>query len=53
MTRIEDLMKDSNNKGLMIYVNSPGGSVYQTDELYLQLKEYKTRTKRPDLFLLR
>ena len=26
MTRIEDLMKDSNNKGLMIYVNSPGGA---------------------------
>ena len=50
MTRIEDLMKDSNNKGLMIYVNSPGGSVYQTDELYLQLKEYKTRTKRPIYF---
>ena len=43
---IGSLMKDENNKGLFIYVDSPGGSVYEADELYLKLCEYKT-TGRP------
>lgn len=47
MARVDDMMKDSDNEGLILYVNSPGGSVYQSDELYLKLKEYKETTKRP------
>ena len=43
---IDSLMKDENNKGLFIYVDSPGGAVYEADELYLKLCEYKT-TGRP------
>lgn len=35
------------NKGLMIYVNSPGGGVYESDELYLKIKEYQQSTQRP------
>ena len=50
LQRVEDLMKDPQNKGLMIHVNPPGGNVYQTDELYLKLKEYKEKTKRPLYF---
>ncbi len=43
-----DEMKDAdNNKGILLYVNSPGGAVYQSDELYLKLMEYKEATGRP------
>lgn len=31
----------------MLYVDSPGGTVYESDELYLKLEEYKEKTKRP------
>ena len=43
-----DQMKESNrNKGILLYVDSPGGAVYQSDELYLKLMEYKEETNRP------
>lgn len=44
---VDNLMKDSKNKGLFIYVDSPGGTVYEADELYLKLCEYKENTGRP------
>jgi len=44
---IDDLIADDNNKALLIFVNSPGGGVYESDELYLKLKEYKETTGRP------
>ena len=44
---IDDLIGDNFNKGLLLYVNSPGGSVYESDELYLKLKQYEEETKRP------
>lgn len=44
---IDDMIKDSKNKGLILFVNSPGGGVYESDELYFKLKEYKDATKRP------
>lgn len=44
---IDKLIRDRNNKGLVIYVESPGGGIYESDELYLKLKEYKEKTKRP------
>jgi protease-4 len=47
MKIIDDLIKNDNNKGLLLYVDSPGGSVYESDELYLRLAEYKEKTKRP------
>ena len=47
MARVDDMMNDSDNEGIMLYVNSPGGSVYQSDEFYLKLKEYKETTGRP------
>ena len=43
---VDSLMKDDNNKALFIYVDSPGGSVYEADELYLKLCEYK-KSGRP------
>ncbi len=47
LARIEEFMQDENNRGLLLYVNSPGGSVYQSDELYLKLQKYKEKTGRP------
>jgi protease-4 len=41
------MMEDSYNKGILLYVDSPGGAVYETDELYLKLREYKQKTGRP------
>jgi len=44
---IDDMMKDKENKGLILFVNSPGGSVYASDELYYKIKEYQKKTGRP------
>ena len=44
---IHQMEYDSNNKGILIYINSPGGTVYDSDELYLKLMEYKQVTNRP------
>ena len=44
---IDQLMQDKDNKGILLYVDSPGGTVYESEELYLKLKEYKETTGRP------
>jgi len=44
---INTLMNDSNNKGICLWIDTPGGAVYECDELYLKLMEYKERTGRP------
>ena len=47
LRQIDYMKGDTSNLGIMLYVNSPGGSVYASDELYLKLKEYKEETGRP------
>ncbi len=47
LKKIEQLKEDSNNRGLVIAVNTPGGGVYESDELYLAIKDYKETTGRP------
>lgn len=47
MEYIEQMKESKQNKGILLYVNSPGGAVYQSDELYLKLMEYKEETGRP------
>jgi len=47
LTYIDEMMQSTTNKGILLYVNSPGGGVYESDELYLKLKEYKEKTERP------
>lgn len=44
---IDQLMDDKNNKGILLYVDSPGGTVYESEELYLKLVEYKEQTGCP------
>ena len=47
MNYIEQMENSSLNKGILLYVDSPGGAVYQSDELYQKLMEYKEVTNRP------
>ena len=44
---IDKLMKDGNNQGILLYVDSPGGTVYESEELYMKLLAYKEQTSRP------
>lgn len=44
---IEEMMNSTYNKGILLTLNTPGGSVYATDEVYLKLMEYKEKTGRP------
>lgn len=47
MDYIEQMEQSSANQGILLYVDSPGGAVYQSDELYLKLMEYRENTGRP------
>lgn len=44
---IDRMKEDPSNKGILLRVDSPGGTVYESEELYLKLKEYQQKTKRP------
>ncbi len=45
LNTIHKLKNDKNNKGLAIFIDSPGGTVYEADETYLALQNYKTSGK--------
>ncbi len=47
LNSIDDMSKDDYNKGIILYLNTPGGSVYASDELYFAIKDYQEKTKRP------
>ncbi len=47
LSAIDAMMYDKDNKGMILYVDTPGGSVYASDELYLKIKEYQEYTGRP------
>ena len=47
LDHIDMMMADSYNRGMILSVNTPGGSVYDIDELYLKIMEYKEKTGRP------
>ena len=47
ISAVEGMMENDNNKAMMLYVNTPGGSVYESDELYLKIREYQETAKRP------
>lgn len=44
---IDALKTSRSNKGILLTVNSPGGGIYESDDLYLKLMEYKDETDRP------
>ena len=43
---INKLKNDSSNVALALFIDSPGGNVYQSDEIFLALKDYK-ESKKP------
>lgn len=45
LEQIEDARLDNNNKGLILFINTPGGTVYETDEVYMELLEYQETGK--------
>lgn len=47
LNRVEDMKKDSLNKGIILSIDTPGGEVYAVDELYLAIKDYEKETGRP------
>lgn len=47
MSYVDELMYSDYNKGIMLYIDSPGGTVYESDEMYVKLMEYKEETGRP------
>ena len=47
MKFVDSLMEDETNHGILLKVNSGGGTVYHSDEFYLKLMEYKEVTGRP------
>lgn len=46
MNTISRLKEDSKNAGLAVYINSPGGAVYQADEIYHALQDYRTTGRK-------
>lgn len=42
---VNKLKESKTNKAIALFINSPGGNVYQADELYLALQNYKTSGK--------
>ncbi len=46
MEFIDRLTNDPYNKGILLYLDTPGGAVYESDELYLKLEQYKEITGR-------
>ncbi|WP_147616068.1 signal peptide peptidase SppA [Treponema pectinovorum] len=46
LDKIESLKNDEKNKGILLFIDSPGGAVYQSDEAYLKLIDYKNTGKK-------
>lgn len=47
MELIDAYIQSPYNTAILLKVNSPGGSVYVSDEIYYKLLEYKEKTNRP------
>ncbi len=47
MSYVDALIDNEYNKGIILRMDTPGGAVYEADELYLKLEEYKEKTHRP------
>ncbi len=47
LSTIQGLTQDHNNRGILLYIDSPGGTVYESDEAYLELLRYKETSGKP------
>ncbi len=46
LSTIDMLKADRKNRGIALFIDSPGGTVYEADEAYLALQDYKTSGKK-------
>ncbi|MDR2456937.1 MAG: signal peptide peptidase SppA [Clostridiales Family XIII bacterium] len=46
MGKVDDLIYDSNNLGIIVYVDSPGGGVYLTKQIYDVFMKYRNTEKK-------
>ncbi len=46
MDFIDEMIEDENNQGILLYIDSPGGTVYESEELYSKIVEYQEATGR-------
>ena len=44
---LDGMINNDSNRAMLLYVNTPGGGVYESDEVYLKIKEYQQKTHRP------
>ena len=44
---VDRLIADENNVGMLLFIDSPGGEMKASDDLYLKLLDYKALTGRP------
>ncbi len=44
---IDQCTYERNNQGILLYIDSPGGTVYEADEVYRRLLNYKAVTGNP------
>lgn len=47
LERIQQMTDEANNRGIMLHINTPGGSAYATSEVYNALLNYKSVTGNP------
>ncbi|MBE6349472.1 MAG: signal peptide peptidase SppA [Spirochaetaceae bacterium] len=47
LSTIKMLKTKKDIAGIIVYINSPGGGVYESDEVYEALLQYKEETKKP------
>ena len=47
LNAIDAMIADEENKGMILYLDTPGGTVFASDELYFKIKEYQEKTTRP------
>jgi len=46
LNTIKALKDDDSNKAIALFIDSPGGTVYEADAVYLALQDYKTTGKK-------
>lgn len=51
ISTIKSLKEDSNNLAIALYIDSPGGGVYESDEVYIALQDYKTAGKKVYVYM--
>ena len=44
---IDTMISDEHNKGIILFLDTPGGSVFASDELYFKIRKYQDETKQP------